>query len=381
MTIFKTYFKIVKANAIWIFLWIAITIGITVLNLSVNKKNTDSFKDFKPKLAVIDEDKTSLSKNLTSYLEGKSKLIKVENDKTKIQDALFSNDASVIFIIPKHFSKDFMENKNPQIIKKVASETPGVYAESLVNKYLNNYKIYIDLGYSDEEANKLVISDLNTHVDIKKYQKGKDMANLIAIYYNFIAYTMLSITIIGIGNIIITFNKKNIKNRTLISGTKASKLNFNLFLANTIFALTIWIIYIIVSLVIFKGEVINDLGKWFIINSLFYTLAAASMSQLLGLCTDSVEIISALSTVIPLALAFISGTFIPAEVINKNILNFSKISPMYWYINNCNKISNISSFNSKEIKPLLMNIYLMLGFAFVFLLLSLIIYKHKSKLD
>ena len=83
-----------------------------------------------------------------------------------------------------------------------------------------------------------------------------------------------------------------------------------------------------------------------------------------------------LSTVLALAQGFFTGSFIPAELLSKGILALGKIFPAAYAV----KINDlISEQLSSNLGPILINGGVMILYAAIFVVLSLILFKKHVK--
>ncbi len=60
-------------------------------------------------------------------------------------------------------------------------------------------------------------------------------------------------------------------------------------------------------------------------------LTSLAMAFLIGAVAESENVINIIVNVTALAVSFLGGVFTPTSVLDKGILKFSRILPVYWY--------------------------------------------------
>ena len=115
-----------------------------------------------------------------------------------------------------------------------------------------------------------------------------------------------------------------------------------------------------------------------IINSLCFAVTATSLSYLIGCLIKNQNVISGIQNVLSLGLSFISGCFVPIQLLDSNIVNFSKIFPSYWFIQGNYDIIKLSNFNFETLKPIIQNYIIILAFGILYFIISRFINKRKA---
>lgn len=92
-------------------------------------------------------------------------------------------------------------------------------------------------------------------------------------------------------------------------------------------------------------------------------------------------LISGLATVISLGAAFISGAFIPQNILSESVLNISKVFPLYYLIKNNEILGITNNFSFNSLSNYYANLLIMIGFGILFILISLIISRNQNKLE
>lgn len=380
MTVFSNYFKIIKKYKTVIIMYTFIALFFAIIS-TLNSQETTSFISSKPNVAIINNDEnTKLTKAFTEYLNQNTKIINIKNDEEAMQDALFFREVSYILIVPKNYTSDFFAGKDPKIKILKTPDSSATFTEMLLNRYLKIINIYAKTGMSQEDAINNIQQDLKNETNIVLDSKN-NTSNLskMAYYYNFANYSFLSICIYVIGMILTSFNDEKIKKRNLISKMPYKKISNQLFAGNLCLIFLIWALYVVISLVLYKEAMFTAIGATLIINSFVFCVTAASMGFLIGTMVKSKEASSGIVNVIALGSSFICGAFVPQQYLGESVLNIAKILPSYWYISNNDYIIKLSNFNMESLKPVIINMAVVLSFAIIFTVITGIYNRVKLK--
>lgn len=382
MQVFKQYFKIIRKTVFWsLFMYAFIFIAMTIMFSSSNNNSLKDFEVTKCKVAIINEDDSPLSLNLEKFIKTNTINVDIKNNKDSIRDSLFFRDSELVIIIPQGFGEAFKSN-TPLSIKtqSIPDSTSSVFVKNLINNYLITTNLYLssDTTTDFEKISLAVKDDLSKEVtvNISNDDTFKER-NGSYYYFNYLCYPILCMLILGISLISGIFNCKDLKMRNLCSPMSLKKFNLQLFLGHIILALFIWILFITLSYVMYPEEVITVNGLLHIINSLFFTLTALSLSFFIGNIATK-NSVYAICNCVALGSCFLGGAFVPQEMLSASVIKFSIINPVYWYIHVNELISSISKLTYSSLKPIIFELTIQIAFAIVFLSIALVTIKQKS---
>ena len=379
MTVFKNYFKIVLRYKWILLLYTAICLGISILNTSSGGTTPDQFLETKPNIAIINNDEqTELIKGFTSYITEKATLVELENNEEKIQDALFYRDVDFVLYIPENYTKDFMDGKNPEIEIKKTAEGSAEYTEMMVNKYLKLADIYCKSGMNQTQIVESIKTDLAKQVDIV-IESGDSSQDKVKpyIWYTFSNYCFLAISIYIISIVMSVFNSEMIKKKNSVCKMPYKKISNQLLMGNIILILGVWLIYVLISFVLWKDAMSTINGLLWMLNSFVFILTSATIGFLVSSLVKSKDAISGIVNVLALGLSFISGCFVPQQWINPTVLNVSKAFPSYWYIKASEDIAKLTRYGFEDLKPILISFGVVLGYGVLYIAIIGIINKIK----
>ena len=385
MQVYKAYFKIIKKNIgqLSIYLIIFLLFAIIFGKVSTSPKDTD-FESTKVNISIINKDENSkLISGLRDYLKENANIVDVGTSKEDLQDALFFREAEYIITIPKGFTKEILKgNKDINIEKTVIpNSTSEIYMDNLINRYLNTVKMYTST--IDNISQAKLVSNVNkdlshtTDVKIKTYDNDYSNNASCANYYNFFAYSMFAILILGISLVMISFNNKDLKRRNLASSLSMKNMNIQMVFANITYAVVVWFVMIIASFIIFKNYMFTIHGLLFLLNSFVFTLAALSISILISNLVTSRNALSAVVNVIALGSCFISGVFVPQQYLGDTVLSIAKFNPTYWYVKANDDIAILVNYSNENMRPIFMSMIIVLGFALAVYAVTLVVIKQK----
>lgn len=381
MIVFRTYLKVLKSCIITVAIYTIVLIIFGVFNMQTSDTSTNFVSD-KPDILIINnDDENKITNNLISYIESNSNIIDIENTQEKIDDALFYRDVNYIIYIPKNYSKDFLDDKNPKIEIKSTGDYQSSLAEMILTRYIKVSNIYKGVTTSEEDLINKINDTLSKETTVEVTSK-LDTASLSksSFYYNFTSYSMLAGCVYVICLILSSFKSENIKKRTVISSMNYRKYNRYLLLSNGLFAIVLCIFYVVLS-VILLGDIMFTLnGLMYIVNLLVFTICALSIALLIGNLVSNKNAINGIVNVVALGSSFLCGAFVPTEFLPDTVLKIAHILPTYYYINNNEVISKLETFSIDAIKPIAINMLVMFAFTIVFVIITNIVSRKKSKI-
>jgi ABC-2 type transport system permease protein len=252
----------------------------------------------------------------------------------------------------------------------------------LINKYFNTAKLYIKnyKGITQEELVKQIEKDLSIETDVEMMASGGKAVDTSATeyYFNYLAYILLGVVILGVSSIMMVFNNLNLKRRNLCSPVGNTSINLQMLLGNIVYSVACWGLMIILALILYRDKMLNTNTIYFCINSLVLTLTILSMSFLIGILIKSRNAQSGITNVLSLGLCFLSGVFVPQNLLGENVLAIAKFTPTYWYVKANGIIGNLTNFNMDNLAPVITSMLIEMGFAVALVSIALVMSKRKQ---
>lgn len=386
MQVYKTYFKIIRKNKVTISIYILVFLIMAILFGNLSGEPTDrNFEESKVKVSIINEDSEGLlSKGLEEYIKEHSEVVEIEDNNEALQDALYFRAVEYIIRIPKGFSKSLGTNNVRDIERTIIpNSTSSLYMDTLIDKYLNTGRIYLNNGgnLSEEEILEYIKEDLNINSTVDIVNDTDKTSTKYINYYNYIAYSVFAVLILGVASVMITFNDKNLQRRKLCAPVKRTTISKELILGNIVFAIGIWGIMIMPSFILYKNEMFSKSGGLLMLNSLLFTIAALSIAYGVGTLVKSRNAMSAAANVISLGSCFLGGVFVPQEFLGEGVKGLSRFIPTYWYVKGNEEISVLTNYSFENLKPLIINMVIIGLFAVAIFSISMVIAKQRKTIE
>ncbi len=384
MQIYKAFFKVIYKNLSQIMIYVVIFIFLAVAFANTNTKSAyTNFTETKVNIVFINHDTNSrLVEGLKDYLSKNTNIADIPDDTQKLQDALFFREVEYIVRVPKGFTDGLLSGETLQLGKTtVPGSTSEIYLDSIINKYLNTAKTYTDNmeNLSEEQLLSYIHKDLaqKTEVVLNNSVEQSSKNEKIGFYFNYMAYSLFAILILGVSSVMLVFNNTDLKKRNLCSPVKLRSMNFQMILGTLSYAILAWFAMIFASFIMYGSYMLTAKGLLFLLNSFVFTLAALSISFLIGNVIKSKGAMSAASNVVSLGTCFISGVLVPQALLGKTVLTIASFTPNYWYVKSNNSIANLVNFNMENLTPIFLNMLIIIGFAVAVLTVTLVVIKQK----
>lgn len=391
MQVFNAYFKIIKKNLPQISIYIVVFMTLAIiLTLTNTQEKQIGFSDSKINIAFLNNDKApegslanALNEGLRNYLSQSANIIPMDDDREKLQDALFFRKIEYIVRVPSGFSSAFIKKQTGARIEKISvpGSTASIYTDLQINKYLNTARLYIN---SIKDINSIQLAEyinkslnVKVHVAVKTYGAKTERTDITVYYFNYIAYIMLSVLILGVSTCMIVFNETDIRRRNLCAPLSLKSRNLQMIAANLVFAIVCWLLTVILSLALYRGKMLTINALYLYINSFLFTLTCLSISYLAGSALKNKNAQSAVSNVITMVMCFTGGVFVPQVFLGDTVLIIARFTPVYWYVKANTDIVSIYRFTPGNVMPVIYSMLLQLGFSAAILAIALVITKQK----
>ena len=378
MTIFKTYWKIVKKNIGIIILYTVMLLVFGTMNLKANK-NSFEFISSKPDIIIVNNSSGIITDNLISYLKTNANVKNITDD-NDIDDAVFFRDANYVIYIPKEFENKIENGKEFNIDIKTNNSYDSYIASELLNRYLDVFSKYMNL-YNDKI---LAIQKLDNTLNKKASVVIESKTNLnskTSLFYNFSSYSIMAIVIYIICLVLSSFNDEKISKRTNVSGMSYKTFNNYLYISSFTFTFIIFIVYLILSFLILKSSILNINGILYSLNMFIFFIVSFTMAILISNLVKSKGAISGVVNVISLGSAFLCGAFIPVKYMPSFALKIAHIFPTFYFIDNNEYIASLQNFDKASYEFVLKNFIIMIVFIIFFLILNTLVTRFKRKVN
>lgn len=368
MIVFKTFLKVLYKCKVPIIIYTVFLLFFSIFNMQTSDSSI-SFEASKPDILIVNNDGDNLiTNNLINYLKKNCHLVTIKNDPQAQDDALFYRDVHYIIDIPKNYHEDFLNWNNPSLKIKSANDYQSAYSEMLLSNYLKVANIYRQeikdetqlVNQINETLEKQIDVKMNSEIDTNSLAKA-------SFYYNFLNYCLLAGSVYVICLIINSFKQENILKRTVISKMNYQKYNRLLLLSNGLFAFSLWLFYVLLSLILVGKAMFTLQGLGYLINSFIFTFCALTIAFMIANLKINKDAISGIINVVALGTSFLCGAFVPMDYLPDFVLKIAHLLPSYWYIKTNELLKNIQLFNFENLKPVLLNMVILIIFSLIFI--------------
>ena len=356
MTVFNTFWKIVKKYKGTIILYTVLLVIFGTINMTSNNEST-TFTNSKPSVLIVNQDENvGLTKNLIEYISDNSEIKKIANSESARDDAIFYRDVNYIIYIPKGYRKDILNGKNVSINIKSSKDFNSNLADMILSRYLKVQSIYSEDIKDEKELIDAINNNLSNKANVEITSKvDKSYFSNLANYFNFASYSIMAVTIYIICLVLSSFNEQTISKRIITSSMNYKKHNRLILYSSFIYSFIVWFLYVILGIILLKANIFDIRFLLFSLNALLFTFTTLTLSLLISTLIKNKGAITGIVNVVSLGSAFLCGAFVPVEFLPNTVLNIAHILPAYWYIDSNNLLANIEIINLANLENILFN--------------------------
>src|SRR5690554_1995488 len=295
MTVFNLYLKILNKNKIAIIVYIVIFTILTLIMVNTIYVQ-DSFSNTKVDIAFIDDDNTEYTNNLKDYISDYAVIKNIK--KEDLEDAFFYRDIEMIIEIPQGFTNSLAsENKLNIETKTIPDSAQSVTLQRAMEKYINLSRVYIENDLKTDNLHQSLKDILDNEAKVNINSKIKVDYTNSEFYFNYLAYVLLAMLVTVIGSIMTSFRPIEIKRRNNLGSVSNKKMNLILLISNLLLGIFIWLIFIIISIILYSDIMLKTNGLLLMINCLIFLFTVISIAYLFVVIFKSGNVIGALATV------------------------------------------------------------------------------------
>ncbi|NLC67881.1 MAG: ABC transporter permease [Clostridiaceae bacterium] len=385
MQVFKLCLKILKKNIPSMLIYVSVFLSISIIMTFATANQMDEMSIFtqaKSNIAFISEEDSPLVDGLKRELSKIANFVEIPDKTEALQDALYFREVTYILRVPRGFTRGFMKGEDVQLEKTIVPDSySDIYVDLAIDKYFNTARLYMQQmeEISQEDLVRRLEQNLSegTGVELKATARTLGEYDYLNYYFNYFPYALLYILILGMSVLMLVFNNRDLKMRNACSPLSPNSFNTQFVIAVLLFAFVSWLVMTAFCFILdFKNSMSMN-TVYFTLNSLAFTIAGACMSFLIGNLAKSRGAIYAASNVVTLGFSFISGVFVPQELLGSSVLKIASFTPTYWYVRANNKIAKLTQFDFVHMWHIYYDMLVQVCFALVFFVLAMVIAKRK----
>ena len=387
MQVYKTFFKVAKnyTGGCIIYLTVFLILMICMSFLS-SSDSENKFSASSVKFTVIDEDCSDASRALIDYLSEKHELVELDSyDNEMLQDNLYYVQIRYILNIPSGYEKNLEKGEFDHLLSHSmrTDSASGYFVNQDISSYINTLRMNLKGGYDLKEAldkTAKSIESTKSEVETIEFEKtAKNENKNIFYFFQYFAYIAISLLIVGISPILISFHKEDLAARVAYSSYSGVRQSLEIGLGCITYAIGMWLFLMICAVVVYgPAQAFSFHGLLCMANSFVYTIVIIAITLLVGSFSLGSASLSLVSNVLSLGTSFLCGVFVPLWMLSDNVLAFSKFLPGYWYIKSNNMISGFTG-EAVSMDTYLRNIGIQLLFAAAIFSVYLVVNMNKKK--
>lgn len=380
MTVFKTFWQIIKHYKMMILLYTFLLLLFGGLNMKTNDTSLN-FVDSKPDIMMIHEDEAiGITKSLIDYMSLHANVSIVSEMSEEIDDALFYRQFNYVIFIPKNYRSDVLNGLKPSITVKSTGDYQASLASMLLDRFLKTQEAFVDSKLSEQEILKAIDDALQDRTEVVVTSK-LDMNELSQVtqYFNFASYTLMATIIFIICLVLSSFHEEKVKNRILVSKMSYQVHNRLILMASFGYMLFVFLLFLLFGFLLFGFSLLTWRGFLYFCNAFFFLFVSLTLAILISNMVQKKEAVSGIVNVIALGSAFLCGAFVPVEWLPSSVLKIAHVLPTYWYIQGNEFLKTAEKLQISELGPLAQNMFFLVLFGIGFMGLNLLLLRMKQK--
>ena len=369
--------KVLKRNYPSILIYLGIFLGLSLLFASQGSQQEEeytSFETVKTPVAVFAEEDTPLVRGFIENLRETAEIVTLKDEEATISDALYFRVVTYVIRIPEGFTETFMGQEEVMLeIETIPGSAGNTYTDLAVNSFFQTAALYLaaDETLTEEALVEETVSALRerTPVEVKSQNQQKE-DGYAKFYFNYMSYSLVSILVLGTSLIMLVWKDKDLYERTEVSPLKRESISLQKYLALGVFTLLTWVVLNGAYFIVNAQSTLDLRTLLHMGNSVVFAFTAMGMSFLIGTLLKSRNAISAVSNVVSLGPSFISGVFVPQELLGSGVLSMARVTPTYWYVTANNRIASIGTLQEAQAQSVFTFMIIVFGFGLLFFILS-----------
>lgn len=342
MTVYKYFLKLANRYKMYAIVYLIIFMGMALLQISKIDERKH-FEDVPVKIMIKDESNgtNEIINQLIQTLQKKHKVQKTTKSDTSMKEAIYAGDVDAVLWIPSDVHSK-LEKEQEVVAMEISHSLSGHLIREYVNAYIRYAVALKKQGdFSAEKIDTIMSQEakvtlLSKEVVSSQYSKEKLGEN----YFTYSPFIYFSVFIYLFGTIFSKMKGKEVAKRIAIAMKDERRVMLEQFLAGlTIVGLIVGINLLFVGILAPEFYASSQALKILLLS----TASAISAYALSFLCAvvigENQYAYSAASTILGMGLAFLSGIFVPLNLVSSFGVNIAKFFPVYYVTSAANNSS------------------------------------------
>ena len=334
MTVYKYFLKLANRYKIYGIIYLVIFMGMALFQISGTDERKH-FEDVPVKIMIKDESNgtNEIINQLIQTLQKKHEVQKTTKSDTSMKEAIYAGDVDAGLWIPSDAQLK-LEKEQEVVEMEISNSLSGHLIREYVNSYLR-YAVALkkEGNFNPETIEKIIDQEVTVTLLSKEesvssqYSKEKFGVN----YFAYSPFIYFSVFIYLFGTIFSKMKGKEVAKRIAIAMKDERRVMLEQFLAGlTIVDVIVGINLLFVGILAPEFYASSQALKILLLS----TASAISAYALSFLCAvvigENQYAYSAASTILGTGLAFLSGIFVPLELVSSYGVNIAKFFPVYY---------------------------------------------------
>lgn len=344
MTVFKSYFKVLKSFKVSIAIYLLISVTVILILTGMGSNQDEAYSAVSHGLVIVDNDKSEVSKVLIDFLGEFNEIKEKDYSKEEIVDLMYYTKISNYIVIPAGFGDSVLNGDGSLKIDstKDAGSRMGYLIDAEIENYINLFKNYYKGGFSIEEAAKPSTESYKNNSSVSIMEKS-DNEEVFFNAFVMLPYGLMTIILSAILPVILKMGSQKIDTRSNISSMPRVKRQFMITAATVVVTVFVDIFLIVIGSVIDK-ESFTD--RWWLMVSNICALSVTMTMFVIAVSNLGLKerTVPAFTNVISLSFCFLGGIFVPLEMLGGMAKTLGRSVPTFWYSRAVEKIQNGGDF-------------------------------------
>jgi len=371
----KHFLKILNYHKATIFLFVALFAGLNIFFAETGGDGLEAFTPAEVNIGIINRDSHPISDGLADYLGSLHNIVPLEDDLDAMKDALFFWDAWYILIIDQGFGETFERDPGSAALHnmKIPGSTVGFHIDNQIDNYLLTLRAYLTAGFETDRA--IALSGRNESINVSVLHRDRNYG--ASFYFQVLPFAFMSVLVLSLTTVLMVYKKEEVSKRMDISATPALQRKTQLMVGCIVCSVAIWLVFMVGAHFFSPQPLTSTVGSLRVLNSLVFAAVCVSLAFLLGQFIKKAIVLVAVVQILGLGLSFVSGVFVPQEMLADSVLAVARFTPAYWYIRVTNMLSTVSPVIPVDRGAYLQGIGIQLGFAVALFAVALAFGREK----
>lgn len=346
MNICKRALVIALRHPLYLVIYIGFlsAMGVALMGEATGGASDPRGPSVRARIALVDRDKSEVSEALERAIDASDELVGVPDGPTALQDALATNRADVVLIVPDGFGEDLISAARGGRELPELQAAPGgdMQAAALGTQRAGRLASLIaaesalDPDRDERGVCEAALSSLRATPDIQALQgaKGSSAASRLAFYLTFSSYTVTSSIVVVAGVVMAAVNAPDLRRRQLASPLSSLRLGLESAAAGGALALVVCLWVALVGILASgPSELLAHSAPQVaaaVTALAVFALVPLALAYALAQCGLREESLNAIANLGGMVMSFLGGAWVPLTLMGAEVQAVARFTPTYW---------------------------------------------------